>query len=51
MFGVTTAPLLLALAADTAVAVLLIRSWMEMRTALPVAVPAAERPGFARNGC
>lgn len=33
IFGVTTAPLLLSLAVDTAVALLIIRSCSEMRTA------------------
>jgi hypothetical protein len=36
MFGVTTAPLLLAFAADTVVGWLIIRNCFEMRDALPV---------------
>jgi hypothetical protein len=45
IFGVTSAPLLLALVVDTAAALLLVRSWIEMRGALPVNVPAAQRLG------
>jgi hypothetical protein len=36
MFGVTTAPLLLAFAADTVVGWLIIRNCLQMQDALPV---------------
>ena len=49
-FGVTTAPLLLAFVADTAVALLLVRSCMEMRAALPASMPIAQSPGFDSGG-
>jgi hypothetical protein len=47
-FGVTTAPLLLALVTDTAVALLLVRSCMEMRAAQPVSPTSPIRPCVLR---
>jgi hypothetical protein len=51
MFGVMTAPLLLAFVTDTAVAMLLIRSCTEMRAALPVSLRFAESPDFSNGDC
>ena len=49
-FGVTIAPLLLALVADTAAAQLLVRSCMEMRAAWPANIPIAQSRGFDSGG-
>jgi hypothetical protein len=46
MFGATTAPLLLSLAADCGVGLLIIRGWMEMRAAMVAAPTASEMPLF-----
>jgi hypothetical protein len=50
-FGVTTAPLLLSLALDAAVGLLVIRSWMEMRAGLSVALAAVVKSGHREGGC
>jgi predicted tellurium resistance membrane protein TerC len=50
VFGVTTAPLLLFLALDTVVGLLVIRSYMEMRTGFPVALVTVPKPGYREGG-
>jgi hypothetical protein len=42
IFGAITAPLLLSLAADSAIVLLIIRGWMEMRAAMVAAPTAGE---------
>jgi hypothetical protein len=44
IFGATTAPVLLSLALDAAVGLLVIRSYMEVRARLAVAVAATGEP-------
>jgi hypothetical protein len=50
IFGVTTAPLLLAFAADAVVGLLIIRSCFEMRDALPV-VNSGAYYRYSKGGC
>jgi hypothetical protein len=49
-FGVSTAPLLLSMALDAAVVLLVIRSYMEMRTRFSVAFATAATPGSPEGG-
>ena len=50
LFGVSTAPLLLSLALDAAVALLVIRSCMEVRGRFFVAFVTAARSGYRKGG-
>jgi len=50
VFGVITAPLLLSLAVDTAVGLLVIRSYMEMRARSSVAFATAAKSGYPEGG-
>jgi hypothetical protein len=50
VFGVSTAPLLLSLALDAAVALLVIRSCMEIRARFFVAFAPAVRPAYREGG-
>lgn len=43
IFGVTTGPLMLALAADVAVGLLIVRSCLDIRDSLPVSPSAGEK--------
>jgi hypothetical protein len=49
-FGVTSAPLLLVLIADTAAAVLLVRSCIEPRSALPAGALGARHAAYGNGG-
>ena len=50
VFGVSTAPLLLSLALDAAVGLLVIRSYMEMRSSFSVALAMAATSGSPEGG-
>ena len=50
LFGVSTAPLLLSLALDAAVALLVIRSCMEMRARFFVAFARSAKSSFMEGG-
>jgi hypothetical protein len=50
LFGVSTAPLLLSLALDAAVALLVIRSCMEMRARFFVRFATAAKSGYPEGG-
>jgi len=50
LFGVSTAPLLLSLALDAAVALLVIRSCMEMRAWFFVRFATAAKSGYPEGG-
>jgi hypothetical protein len=50
VFGVSTAPLLLSMALDTAVGLLVIRSYMEMRPRYSVALATAATSGYPEGG-
>jgi hypothetical protein len=50
VFGVITAPLLLSLAVDTAVGLLVIRSYREMKAGFSVALVTVAKPGYREGG-
>jgi hypothetical protein len=49
-FGASTAPLLLLLALDAAVGLLVLRSYVELRSRFSVALALAAVPGYPQGG-